>query len=93
MSDTAVLDELAQDHAAPGLLGWAERGWLPDGLVRLGIRRMCAERLKAEQAGGASKQSARFLAQIEALRHSPVAIHTDAANAQHYELPPAFFQA
>ena len=93
MSDTAVLDELSQDHAAPGLLGWAERGWLPDGLVRLGIRRMCAERLKAEQAGGASKQSARFLAQIEALRHSPVAIHTDAANAQHYELPPAFFQA
>ena len=26
------------------------------------------------------------------LRHSPVAIHTDAANAQHYELPPAFFE-
>ncbi len=37
-------------------------------------------------------QAARFAERIEMLRHSPVAIHTDAANAQHYELPPAFFE-
>ena len=29
---------------------------------------------------------------IDELRDSPVAIHTDAANAQHYEVPPAFFE-
>lgn len=42
--------------------------------------------------GGLDEQAVRFAERIEMLRHSPVAIHTDAANAQHYELPPAFFE-
>ena len=86
------LPELAHDAAAPGLLGWAERGWLPDALVRFGIRRLCAQRLRDERAGGLDAQAARFQQLIDDLRESPVAIHTDAANAQHYELPPAFFR-
>ena len=84
--------ELPHDAPAPGLLGWAERGWLPDALIRFGIRRMCAQRLRDEQAGGLDAQAARFQQLIDDLRESPVAIHTDAANAQHYELPPAFFR-
>ena len=84
--------ELAGDQAAPGLLGWAERGLLPDTAVRHGIRRMCAQRLRDEAAGGADAQSRRFHQRIALLRESPVAIHVDAANRQHYELPPAFFQ-
>jgi cyclopropane-fatty-acyl-phospholipid synthase len=64
---------------------------LPDALVRLGIRRLCAQRLAEERAGGIEQQSARFHQQLSALRESPVAIHTAAANRQHYELPPAFF--
>ena len=84
--------ELPQERAAPGLLGMAERGHLPDAFLRQGIRRMCAQRLREELAGGLDAQAARFAQRIEMLRHSPVAIHTDAANAQHYELPPAFFQ-
>ncbi|MGH8327506.1 MAG: SAM-dependent methyltransferase, partial [Steroidobacteraceae bacterium] len=84
--------ELALDQAAPGLLGWAERGWLPDALLRLGIRRLCAQRLRAELAGGPSAQALRFEQRIAELRSGPIAIHTDAANAQHYELPPAFFR-
>ena len=87
-----VLHELSQERAAPGLLGMAERGHLPDAFLRQGIRRMCAQRLREETAGGLDAQAARFGQRIEMLRHSPVAIHTDAANAQHYELPPAFFQ-
>ncbi|WP_119718558.1 SAM-dependent methyltransferase [Cognatilysobacter tabacisoli] len=89
----AIVDnELAQDAPAPGLLGLAERGLVPDPLLRLGIRRMCAQRLREEMAGGLDAQAARYARRIELLRHSPVAIHTDAANAQHYELPPAFFE-
>ena len=84
--------ELAGDQAAPGLLGWAERGLLPDTAVRHGIRRMCAQRLRDEAAGGAEAQSRRFHQRIALLRESPLAIHVDAANRQHYELPPAFFQ-
>ena len=29
---------------------------------------------------------------VEKLRHSPVAVHTDKANEQHYEVPTAFFK-
>ncbi|MDE2345902.1 MAG: class I SAM-dependent methyltransferase [Gammaproteobacteria bacterium] len=84
--------ELASDRAAPGLLGLAERGLIPDRLLRLGIRRLCAQRLREELANGPAVQASQFAARIEMLRQSPVAIHVDAANAQHYELPPAFFQ-
>ncbi|GAB2512221.1 SAM-dependent methyltransferase [Lysobacter humi (ex Lee et al. 2017)] len=88
-----TLHELPQDRPAPGLLGWAERGWLPDAAIRAGIRRLCAQRLADERRGGIDAQAERFQAVVESLRSSPVAIHTDAANAQHYELPPAFFEA
>ena len=84
--------ELAADQPAPGLLGLAERGLLPDAAVRHGIRRMCAQRLVEEAVGGADAQSHRFSQRIAMLRESPLAIHVDAANRQHYELPPAFFQ-
>ena len=83
--------ELPGDRPAPGLLGLAERGLLPDALVRLGIRRLCTERLQTERNGGPAGEAERFSARIAALRESPVAIHTEAANAQHYELPPEFF--
>jgi cyclopropane-fatty-acyl-phospholipid synthase len=92
MPDTTLPNELARDRAGPGMIGIAERGWLPDALLRYGIRRQCAYRLHRESAGGAEAQAERFRERIEQLRNSPVAIHTDAANAQHYELPPAFFR-
>ena len=92
--NTVALDsaELSPDRAAPGVLGLAERGLLPDALLRLGIRRMCAQRLREEHAGGLAAQAERQARLIDLLRHSPVAIETAAANAQHYELPPAFFE-
>ena len=92
--NTVALDtvELSPDRAAPGVLGLAERGLLPDALLRLGIRRMCVQRLREEHAGGLTAQAERQARLIDLLRHSPVAIETAAANAQHYELPPAFFE-
>lgn len=77
---------------ADGLAGLAERGLLPDAVLRLGIRRLCAQRLREEQAGGLEAQSTRYAALIDELRRSPVALHVDAANRQHYEVPPAFFE-
>ena len=73
-------------------IGLAERGWLPDALIRFGIRRLCAQRLREERAGDAAAVSERLRRRIDELRASPVAIETDAANAQHYELPPRFFE-
>lgn len=93
MNATALdLPELESDHPAPGLLGLAERGLLPDALARLGIRTMCAQRLREERWGGLEEQSARFARCLIELGESPIALHTEAANAQHYELPAAFFK-
>jgi cyclopropane-fatty-acyl-phospholipid synthase len=77
---------------AAALIGFAERGMLPDFLVRLGIRRLCAQRLREERAGDMAAAWERQRRRRDELCASPVAIHTDAANAQHYELPPRFFE-
>ena len=82
---------LPKDRPATGLLGLAERGLLPDALIRAGIRELSAKRLREERSGSLEAQSARQQALLAQLRQSAVAIETAAANAQHYELPSAFF--
>ena len=69
-----------------------ERGWVPDAITRIGIRRLCRARLREEQATDPARAQQRYRDLLAGLRASPVAIHTDAANAQHYELPPRFFE-
>ena len=91
MNATADAMELASDRPADGVLGLAERGLVPDVLLRAGIRRMCEARLRDEHADDPDAAARRNAALIAELRQSPVAIHTDAANRQHYELPPGFF--
>lgn len=70
-----------------------ERGWVPDPLVRAGIRRLLARKLADERRGGAGAMASRRDALLAALEDAAVALHADAANRQHYELPPAFFEA
>ena len=79
-------------RAEDGIIGLAERGWLPDAMVRFGIRRYCRQRLREEAQGGPEAQSARFARRLDALASGAIALHVDAANRQHYELPPAFFE-
>lgn len=61
-----------------------EQGWVPDFAVRSAIRRLCAARLR-ETAGDSITHFA------EQLRSSPIALATDKANEQHYEVPAEFF--
>jgi cyclopropane-fatty-acyl-phospholipid synthase len=68
-----------------------EKDLLPDPLVRLGIRRLIRERIRLESEGGAAGRQARLMDWVRALRESPIAIETQAANEQHYEMPAAFF--
>lgn len=93
MSTVVSLPGAGRATASRGAAGWAERGLLPDALIRYGIRRLCAERLREERAGGLEEQAARLQRRIALLADSPIALHTDAANAQHYELPAAFFES
>jgi cyclopropane-fatty-acyl-phospholipid synthase len=69
-----------------------ERDLLPDPLLRLGIRRLIRERYRMESEGGAPAQQARLMDWVRQLRESPIAIETDTANEQHYEVPAAFFE-
>jgi cyclopropane-fatty-acyl-phospholipid synthase len=59
---------------------------LPDWLIRLGIRRLLRQRLRDEAA---RYDADRYVAD---LRQRPIAESTAEANAQHYEVPAAFFQ-
>jgi len=69
-----------------------DKNLIPDFLIRFGIRRMLANKLRLESAGGPQEIEKRFLAYLAELRQSPIAIDTDKANEQHYELPPTFFR-
>jgi len=69
-----------------------ESGRVPDALLRLGIRRLLAQRLESERRGDVEVQCEALLSFVENLRQSPVAVHTRSANEQHYEVPPAFFE-
>jgi len=68
-----------------------ETGLVPDPLVRAGIRRILARRLRQEDRGGLEADHAHLMRYVEELRRGPIAIETGAANAQHYEVPPEFF--
>ena len=70
----------------------AERGLLPDALIRHGIRRLCAQRLRDEHRDDPDRADARARSLLANLRESPIAIETEAANAQHYEVPARFFE-
>jgi cyclopropane-fatty-acyl-phospholipid synthase len=64
---------------------------LPDAAIRVGIRRLLAKKLKEEDAGNPEDQQKAISVFIKALDASPIAIKTDDANEQHYEVPTEFF--
>lgn len=70
----------------------AEDARIPDHLIRMGIRKLLKQRSVYESRGGIEAEQARLMEFLDRMQIAPVAIHTDAANRQHYELPPDFFQ-
>jgi cyclopropane-fatty-acyl-phospholipid synthase len=70
-----------------------ERGWVPDALTRVGIRRLLRGRLADETRGTPAARAAVRSERIAQMRRSPIALEVDAANEQHYEQPVDFFLA
>ena len=68
-----------------------ESGLVPDAAIRLAIRRMLKARLHEEDRGTEETNRAAKLAFIAEMKKSPIALRTDSANAQHYEVPAEFF--
>jgi cyclopropane-fatty-acyl-phospholipid synthase len=69
----------------------AESGIAPDRLIRAGIRALIRQRLRDERRNSIEALREHQQAFIAALRQSPIAVETRAANEQHYEVPPEFF--
>ena len=70
----------------------AERGLVPDPLLRFAIRQLVRQRLREERAREQHSSAGSEHELIAELRKSPIALVPDAANQQHYEVPAAFFE-
>ncbi|MET0656547.1 MAG: cyclopropane-fatty-acyl-phospholipid synthase family protein, partial [Steroidobacteraceae bacterium] len=79
-------------ESTPLSLRLLERGRLPDGVIRWGIRRYLRQRLAQEHRGTPEAQQAHLMRFVAQLKESAIAIETHAANDQHYEVPSRFFQ-
>jgi len=75
------------------LIDMADKGILPDRLIRLGIRYLDKKRLTQEDRGGPRKQRQALERFIAHMNESPIAMNTQDANEQHYEVPASFFKA
>lgn len=73
------------------LMHLAEKGLVPDFLIAQGIRALLRKRLVSLNAGGNEAAEVRAQQLITELKNSPIAVSTEKANEQHYELPPEFF--
>jgi cyclopropane-fatty-acyl-phospholipid synthase len=72
---------------ASTIIGTAERVPLPDLIIRAAIQRLCS-RTATRLASGNAESDAWFADEMAA---RAIAEHPEAANAQHYEVPAAFF--
>ena len=69
-----------------------ETGWASNWLIRLALRIGLELGRKRRYQAGLEERTVARRALIEKLRQSPIAIHTDDPNHQHYEVPTEFFQ-
>jgi cyclopropane-fatty-acyl-phospholipid synthase len=74
------------------IIDWVERGWVPDALIRMGIRQRLRRKQLTEQLGDVELQSVRIQRLMDELASSPIAVETDKANEQHYEVDADFFE-
>lgn len=74
------------------LIKMAEYGYLPDSLIRLGIRKLCKVRVGWAKSVGPDGVENHHQKWVDTLKQSPVALVPEKANEQHYEVPPKFFE-
>jgi cyclopropane-fatty-acyl-phospholipid synthase len=69
-----------------------ETNRVPDWLIRVVVRRSLSRTLRQRYKASPERRTAEKRMLIENLQHSPIAIHTDDPNRQHYEVPSEFFR-
>jgi cyclopropane-fatty-acyl-phospholipid synthase len=75
------------------MLQRAENSQLPDSVIRFGIKRLLRQRLQSLRSGNPAEQEEGLWDFISEMRKAVVAVDTDAANKQHYEVPSEFYES
>mgnify|MGYP001307520236 FL=1 len=73
-------------------IGLAEKGHVPDFLIKIGIQKLCNDRLIWYKSLGVENLQKHNNDWISKLKDSPIALVPEKANEQHYEVPPEFFE-
>ncbi len=73
-------------------INWVEQGLVPDSIIRKGIRRLLQQRLNEVNADNTEAASYKKNAFIEKMSHQGIALLTEKANEQHYEVPAEFYE-
>ncbi len=73
-------------------IGIVEQGLVPDKVSRAGIRRLLKTRLKELQPDNCEQVARNVRSFIDMMDKSPVAVLSDKANEQHYEVPVEFYR-
>lgn len=87
---TTILSKLS-DVCLPLLYSPLSSVFLPDCLVRAAIRIRCKHTLVELAGRGAQDDQEKKMAIVNELKTMPIAIDTDTANDQHYEVPARFY--
>ena len=69
----------------------AEKSLLPDSIIRFGIRQLLKDRIAEIRQGNCETQADKKIQFISKMNMSPIAVDTDLANEQHYEVPAEFY--
>ena len=74
------------------LISLAEKRFLPDFIVRTGIKYFLNQKLNIEKKKFSNNPKSKKDKWVEEMKNSPIALFTNKANEQHYEVPPEFFR-
>ncbi|KAL0399818.1 UNVERIFIED_CONTAM: hypothetical protein Sradi_2325100 [Sesamum radiatum] len=89
------MDSIVQvlyDAAARLMLALLDRNLLPDAVVRCITQLLLASRLRSAYRSLADIRLSDLLHFVHSLREMAIAIDTEKAKSQHYEVPTAFFK-
>jgi cyclopropane-fatty-acyl-phospholipid synthase len=83
--------EAAMSGITAKAVSWTESGLVPDSVIRAAIRRLVEAKRKEIYSGDVEHAANTLNRFVTMMNESPVALQTDAANEQHYEVPAEFF--
>ena len=74
------------------IIDYAERGLIPESLIRMGIRRLLRKRLQRVDQGDREANIAQTDLLVQQFSAGPIAVLPEKANEQHYEVPQDLFE-